>query len=137
MTSHDSAAKWVTAVEKISKLSNTRTFVPWKRTVTDQFKAFGLWKWINTLKTRPTEQVAAAIWDEGQETACTALRMCVEGNAYTEIENEDHAFAAWEKLEKLLKPRGSGVTIVPRQSRHIVLSIIITRQSGLLNHLLQ
>ncbi len=44
----------------------------------------------------------------GHEETCTALRLVVEGNAFTDIEDHSNASEAWYLLEQNFKPRGSG-----------------------------
>ncbi len=48
------------------------------------------------------------IWTGGHEETCTALRLVVEGNAYTDIEDHSNASEAWYLLEQHFKPRRSG-----------------------------
>lgn len=69
---------------------------------------FGLWIYIKERIQRPEEDDAAEEWTKAQEVTCTAIRICVEGNAYTDIENITNASDAWKTLEENFKPRGSG-----------------------------
>ena len=103
-----------------TKLSDTKGFIPWKRSVRDILITLNLWKWTektNHVKPEATEdsnqetlnQIANAIaeWETGHLLTCTALRLSVTGYLYAEIENLTNAYDAYQKIEKDCSPRGS------------------------------
>ena len=74
----------------------------------DHLKIFGLWVYIDELTEAPDEDDEEEEWMKAQDLTCTTIRICVEGNAYTDIENITNANKAWKTLEENFKPRGSG-----------------------------
>lgn len=77
-------------LEKIPKLRDQEGYLKWKRTMRDHLKTFGLWVYIDEL-TEPPENDDEEEWTKAQDLTCTAIRICVEGNAYTDIENNTNA----------------------------------------------
>ncbi|MCJ1348107.1 hypothetical protein MMC31_006338 [Peltigera leucophlebia] len=74
----------------------------------DTLKLFKLWTFIAIQKSAPVDPDGLETWTVGQDEACTALRLVVESNAYTDIEDHTNASEAWYLLEANFKPRGSG-----------------------------
>ena len=99
----------LTTLEKIAKLQDQEGFLRWKRTMRDHLKIFGLWVYIVEKHERLVEGDAGLDeWIKSHDLTCTALRICVEGNAYSDIENISNAKTAWTTLETNFQPRGSG-----------------------------
>ena len=104
-----SQSKSVSSIlEKIPKLQDCEGYLRWQRTVRDTLKLFKLWTFIAIQKSAPVDPDGLETWTVGQDEACTALRLVVEGNAYTDIEDHTNASEAWYLLEANFKPRGSG-----------------------------
>lgn len=74
-------------LEKISKLQDREGYLKWKHTTRDHLKMFGLWIYINEFTQPPEEDDKVEAWTKAQDLTCTAIRICVEDNAYTDIEN--------------------------------------------------
>ncbi len=73
----------LTTLEKIVKLQDQEGFLRWKRTMRNHLKIFDLWVYIVEKHERPIEGDAGL--DElikFHDLICTALRICVERNAY-------------------------------------------------------
>lgn len=99
----------LTTLEEITKLQDQEGYLKWKRTMRDHLKIFGLWTYIVEKHVQPAEGDAGLDeWTKAHDLTCTALRMCVEGNAYSDIENITNAKTAWTTLETNFQPRGSG-----------------------------
>ena len=69
---------------------------------------FGLWVYIDDLIQCPEQEDKVEEWTKAQDLTCTAIRIRVESNAYTDIKNVINANDAWKILEENFKPRGSG-----------------------------
>ena len=82
----------LTTLEKIAKLQDQEGFLRWKRTMRDHLKIFGLWVYIVEKHQRRVEgDVGLDEWIKAHDLTCTALWICVEGNAYGDIENISNA----------------------------------------------
>ena len=57
-------------------------------------KFFKLWMFIVIQKTVPVDVDSLKTWTVGQNEACIALCLVVEGNAYTDIEDYTNASEA-------------------------------------------
>lgn len=95
-------------LEKIPKLQDQEGYLKWKRAMRDHLKMFGLWVYIDELTEAPEDDDEEEEGTKAQDLTCTAIRICVEGNAYTHIEHITNANSAWKTLEENFKPRGSG-----------------------------
>ncbi len=95
-------------LEKISKLQDQEVYLKWKRTIRDHLKMFGPWVFIDELTEGGEDDDKEEEWNRAPDLTCTAIRICVEGNAYTDIENITNANSAWKILEENFKPRRSG-----------------------------
>lgn len=61
----------------------------------NDLKIFGLWVYIMEMHERPVEGDARLDeWIKAHDLTCTALRICIEGNAYNDIENISNARTA-------------------------------------------
>ena len=100
------------ALEKVPKLQDHEGYLKWKRIMKDYLKVLKLWTYVGGIQTAPPEEgadaAAVTAWTIGHDDACTALRLTVEGNAYSDIENLTNAAESWTLLEKNFKPRGAG-----------------------------
>ncbi len=63
---------------------------------------------INELTEAPEDNDKEEKWNKAQDLTCTAIRICVKGNVYTDIENITNTNSVWKTLEENFKPRGSG-----------------------------
>ncbi len=90
------------------KLQDCKSYLIWQQTVQDTLKCFKLWTFIAIQKIPPVNPDDLKIGTVGHEKTCTALRLVVEGNAYTDIEDHSNALEAWYLLEENFKSRGSG-----------------------------
>ena len=81
-------------LEKIPKLQDCEGYLRWQRTVRDTLKLFKLWTFVAIQKIPPVNPNDLEIWTLGHEETCTALRLVVEGNAYTDIEDYSNASEA-------------------------------------------
>ncbi len=90
-----SQSKSVSSIlEKIKKLQDCEGCLRWQQTVRDTLKLFKLWTFIAIQKTAPVDPDSLETWTVGQDETCTALRLVVEGNAYTDIEDLTNALEA-------------------------------------------
>lgn len=94
-------------LEKIPKLQDQEGYLKCKGNMRDHLKMFGLWVYIDEVTKPPEDDDEEEEWTK-QDLTCTAIRICLEGNAYTDIENITNANSAWKPLEENFKPRGSG-----------------------------
>lgn len=135
MTDRISGSASLSSLEKIPKLSGTKGYLAWKRSMRDCLKMLRLWKYVAGTAVEPvvgepaTEAQAASsnastdgaqndltkaqtkalnTYRDGVDQACTALRLACAGNAYTRIENLENPCAAWKLLEKTYTPKGAG-----------------------------
>lgn len=98
----------LSTLEKIPKLQEQEGYLNWKRTMRDHLKMFGLWIYINGFTQPPEEDGEVEKWTKAQDLTCTAIRICGECNAYTDIEDITKANNAWKISEGNFKPQGSG-----------------------------
>ncbi len=79
-------------LEKISKLQDQEGYLKWKCTIRDHLKIFGLWTYIVDENEQPAEGDAGLDeWTKAYDLLCTSLCICVERNAYSDIENMTNA----------------------------------------------
>lgn len=72
----------LTTLEKIGKLQDQKGYLKWKYTIHDHLKIFGMWVYIVEKYEQPKQDNAGLEeWVKAHDLTCTALRMCVEGNA--------------------------------------------------------
>ena len=97
-------------LERVAKLEDPEGYLEWRRDVRDRLKMLELWTYIEDQATEPlgVTESKIAIWKAGHDKTCTALRLVVNGNAYSDIEDLTNASEAWTLLETNFKPRGSG-----------------------------
>ncbi|MCJ1471243.1 hypothetical protein MMC07_009891, partial [Pseudocyphellaria aurata] len=97
-------------LDKVPKLQDHEGYLKWRRTMRDNLKMLELWTYIDDQAAEPEGVLDAkmATWKTGQDKTCTALRLVVDGNAYSDIEDLTNASEAWNLLEKSFKPRGAG-----------------------------
>lgn len=105
-----SASASLAILKKVTKLQDHEGYLKWRRTMRDYLKILNLWTYIDDQVTEPVGESNAKInaWKAGQDKTCTALRLVVDGNAYSDIEEIANASDAWKLLEANFKPRGSG-----------------------------
>ena len=110
MSSEKSASVSMTNLEKVPKLEDHEGYLQWRRTMRDRLKMLELWTYLEDQADRPTgvSEAKVAAWKAGHDKTCTALRLVVDGNAYSDIEDMTNASEAWKLLETNFKPRGSG-----------------------------
>lgn len=112
MTSDKSSSVSVSMaiLDRVPKLQDHKGYLKWRRTMRDNLKMLELWTYIEDQAALPTgvSEAKMATWKAGHDKTCTALRLVVDGNAYSDIEDLTNASEAWQLLEKTFKPRGSG-----------------------------
>ena len=69
---------------------------------------FGLWVYINELTEASEDDDKEKEWNKAQDPTCTAIRIRVESNAYTDIGNIINTTSTWKTLEKNFKPQETG-----------------------------
>lgn len=72
----------------------------------DNLKMLDLWTYIDNQATKPTgvSEAKMTIWRAGQDKICTSLRLVINGNAYSDIEDPTNASDAWKLMERQIKP---------------------------------
>lgn len=75
-----------------------------------------------------------ATWRAGHDKSCTALRLVVDWNAYSDIEDMTNVSEAWKLLETNFKPRGSGFL---NDSFQKLLNLILANCKGSADYVLQ
>ena len=95
-------------MENIPKLQDCEGYLRWQQTVRDTLKFFKLYTFIAIQKIPLGNPDDLKIWTVDHEKTYIALRLVVEGNTYTDIEDHSNTSEAWYLLEQNFKPRGSG-----------------------------
>lgn len=110
MSSEKSASVSMTILEKVPKLEDHEGYLQWRCTMRDRLKMLELWTFLDDQAAPPTgvSETKIATWRAGHDKTCTALRLVVDRNAYSDIEDMTNASEAWKLLETNFKPRGSG-----------------------------
>lgn len=99
----------LTTFKKIGKLRDPEGCLKQKRIMRNHLQIFGLQIYI-VPKHEQLRQDNADLekWVKAYDLTYTALRICVEGNVYSDIRNITNIKTAWTILETNFKPQGSG-----------------------------
>lgn len=123
-------------LEKVSKLEDHEGYLQWRRTMRDRLKMLELWTYLEDQADLPTgvSEAKMATWKAGHNKACTVLRLVIDRNAYSDIEDMTNISEAWKLLETNFKPRGSGFL---NDSFQKLLSLTLADCKSLADYVLQ
>lgn len=83
--------------DRVPKLQDHERYLKWRRTMRDSPKMLELWTYIDNQATEPTgvSEAKMIAWRAGHDKTCTILRLVVDGNAYSDIEDLTNASACY------------------------------------------